>query len=59
MLEHYDAMVNFYGDKGVTIFRKHLHTYSKSMANAAVFRDKINRIENPVIMRDEIEAFFS
>ena len=59
VLEHYDAMVNFYGDKGVTIFRKHLHTYSKSMANAALFRDKINRIENPVIMRDEIEAFFS
>ncbi len=59
VLEHYDAMINFYGDKGVTIFRKHLHTYSKSLPNASVFRDKINRIENQMLMRDEIEAFFS
>lgn len=59
VLEHFDAMVNFYGDKGVTIFRKHLHTYSKSMQNASMFRDKINRIDNQVIMRSEIEAFFS
>ncbi len=59
VLEHFDAMVNFYGDKGVTIFRKHLHTYSKSMSNASLFRDKINRIDNQVVMREEIEAFFS
>ncbi|HIP60917.1 MAG TPA: tRNA-dihydrouridine synthase [Campylobacterales bacterium] len=59
VLEHFDAMVNFYGDKGVTIFRKHLHTYSKSMSNASLFRDKINRIDCQVLMREEIEAFFS
>ena len=59
VLEHFDAMVDFYGDKGVTIFRKHLHTYSKSMSNASLFRDKINRIDCQMLMREEIEAFFS
>ncbi len=59
VLEHYDAMINFYGEKGAYIFRKHLHTYSKSMPNAATFRDKVNRIDNISVMRDEIEEFFS
>ena len=59
VLEHFDAMVDFYGNKGVTIFRKHLHTYSKSMQNASVFRDKINRIDDQQLMRKEIELFFS
>ncbi len=59
VLEHFDAMVSFYGEKGALIFRKHLHTYSKSMQNGASFRDKVNRIENEVLMREEIEAFFS
>ena len=59
VLEHFDAMVDFYGNKGVTIFRKHLHTYSKSMQNGSVFRDKINRIDDQQLMRKEIELFFS
>jgi len=59
VLEHYDAMINFYGEKGAYIFRKHLHTYSKSMQNGSIFRDKVNRIDNIVTMREEIEAFFS
>jgi tRNA-dihydrouridine synthase B len=59
VLEHYDAMLDFYGEIGAKIFRKHLHTYSKSLPDASSFRDKINRIDNPIVLRAEIEAFFS
>ena len=58
VLEHYDNMLSFYGEKGVTIFRKHLHTYSKGFPEAAAFRDKVNRIEDRDEMRRVIEEFF-
>ncbi len=58
ILEHLNQMVNFYGDSGIKIFRKHLHRYSKGRANASEFRDKINRIDNLEKMRDELEIFF-
>jgi tRNA-dihydrouridine synthase B len=59
VLEHYDAMLEFYGEKGATIFRKHVHTYSKSFPNASQFRDKINRIDDIEIIRQMIVDFFS
>jgi tRNA-dihydrouridine synthase B len=59
VLEHYDAMVEFYGELGPRIFRKHLHTYSKSLPNASSFRDKVNRMDDQILLRAEIEAFFS
>jgi len=58
ILEHFDAMLSFYGEKGAFIFRKHLHRYSKSFPNASEFRDRINRIEKSALIREEIEAFF-
>ena len=58
VLEHYEAMLDFYEEKGVSIFRKHLHTYSKGFREASEFRDKINRMENPDEMREAIKAFF-
>ncbi len=58
VLEHYDNMLDFYGIKGAFIFRKHLHTYSKGFPEAAAFRDKVNRIEDTVRMREAIENFF-
>ncbi len=59
VLEHFDAMVDFYGDIGVRIFRKHLHTYSKSMPDASSFRDRVNRVDDKKVLRVEIERFFS
>lgn len=59
VLEHYDNMCHFYGDKGPSIFRKHLHTYSKGMREASEFRNLINRIDDAHLMRYEIETFFS
>ncbi len=58
VLRHFDLMVEFYGNKGVGIFRKHIHNYSKGFANASEFRDRINRIDDPLSSRACIEEFF-
>ncbi len=58
ILEHFYGIVDFYGDMGVKIFRKHLHTYSKGIANGASFRDRINKIEEPSEMEKAIREFF-
>lgn len=59
IMEHFDAMLTFYQEKGVSIFRKHLHTYSKGYPEASTFRDTINRIEDPAEARAYIDAFFT
>ncbi len=58
ILEHFDAMIEFYSEFGAVMFRKHLHTYSKGMQGASAFRERINSINDPSIMREEIERFF-
>lgn len=59
VLEHYNGMLEFYGHRGVSIFRKHLHTYSKGLQGASDFRNRINLVTDETIMRDEITTFFS
>lgn len=59
VLEHYNGMLEFYGQRGVSIFRKHLHTYSKGLQGASDFRNRINLVTDETIMRDEIITFFS
>jgi len=59
VLEHFDQMINFYGEYGVVLFRKHLHTYSKYGYKAASeFRNKINYITDVKEAREVIEEFF-
>ncbi|MDR3178425.1 MAG: tRNA-dihydrouridine synthase [Campylobacteraceae bacterium] len=60
VLEHFQFMREFYADKmGVILFRKHLHAYSKSIPEAAVFRHKVNAILDADEMREEIKRFFA
>jgi len=60
VLEHFDQMIDYYDQYGAIIFRKNLHSYSKAgYKGASLFRDTINRIENPNEMREEVERFFS
>ena len=60
VLEHFDQMIAHYEDYGVLIFRKNLHAYSKAgYAGASAFRNEVNRIEDPIEMRECIESFFS
>lgn len=58
ILEHFDNMVEFHGDYGTVLFRKHLHNYSKGYDEASTFRHTINRIEDVVEARKLIEEFF-
>ncbi|MCI6217515.1 MAG: tRNA-dihydrouridine synthase [Helicobacter sp.] len=58
VLEHFDKMVEFYGERGVIMFRKNLHAYSKGRHNAHEFRNTINSMTNPSQARQEIEEFF-
>jgi tRNA-dihydrouridine synthase B len=60
VLEHFDQMVAYYDKYGAIMFRKNLHSYSKAgFQGASAFRDTINRMEDPVQMREVIDAFFS
>ena len=59
VLEHFDAMIEFYGEKGATIFRKHVHTYSKNFPNASQARDNVNRVDDVALIREMIVDFFS
>ena len=59
ILEHYDEVLKFHGVHGAIMFRKLLHSYSKGYSGAAEFRDIINTIKDPSIMRDMIDTFFT
>jgi len=58
ILEHYDKMLEFYGEYGVIIFRKLLHAYSKGYTGANEFRDIVNKVSNKDVMRDLVDSFF-
>jgi tRNA-dihydrouridine synthase B len=60
VLEHFDQMIDYYDKYGAIIFRKNLHSYSKAgYKGASLFRDRVNRIEDPLEMREVVEEFFS
>jgi len=58
VMDHFDAMVSYYGAYGVKLFRKHLHTYSKGYPNATAFRDRINREDDALSARKLVDDFF-
>jgi tRNA-dihydrouridine synthase B len=59
IMEHYDKMIEFYGGRGVAMFRKHTHTYSKGYEGASALRDQVNHIDDPSEYRKVIDDFFS
>jgi len=58
IMEHFERMVAFYGPRGVPMFRKHIHTYSKGYAGASALRNDVNRIDDVDTFRALIDAFF-
>jgi tRNA-dihydrouridine synthase B len=58
ILEHFNQMINFYGEYGVILFRKHAHAYSKGIAKASEFRSKINEAKDIEVVRKLIEEYF-
>ena len=58
ILKHLDNMVDFYGQRGVIIFRKHLHTYSKGIRNSKEFRDIVNKTASKGELSKIIKDYF-
>jgi len=58
IIEHLKAMIEWYGEYGVVLFRKHLHTYSKGYKGASEFRTKINTISSSDEIFKVINLFF-
>ncbi|WP_459885835.1 tRNA dihydrouridine synthase DusB [Caminibacter profundus] len=58
ILEHFNQMINFYGEYGVILFRKHAHAYSKGIAKASEFRSKINEAKEVEVVKELIEEYF-
>jgi len=58
--EHYRAMLDHYTPQvGVKIARKHLGWYTKGLHGSADFRNKVNFIDDPVRVLDELERFYT
>ena len=58
IMEHFDKMIEFYGARGVVMFRKHTHTYSKGYRGASMLRNSVNKINDVQEYRDVIDEFF-
>jgi tRNA-dihydrouridine synthase B len=58
IMEHYDKMIEFYGPRGVNMFRKHVHTYSKGYRGASALRNEVNRVDDPQETRALLDDFF-
>jgi tRNA-dihydrouridine synthase B len=59
IMEHFDKMIEFYGQHGVAMFRKHTHTYSKGYRGASALRNCVNSISNIQEYRTVIDDFFN
>ena len=58
IMEHYDKMIEFYGEHGVPMFRKHTHTYSKGFRGASTLRNQVNSITDVTEYRALLDDFF-
>jgi tRNA-dihydrouridine synthase B len=57
--EHYKSMLEHYGREiGVKIARKHIGWYTKGLHGSADFRNKVNIIDDPDRVLDEIRCFY-
>ncbi len=60
ILEHYEAMLDLYGsDHGVGIARKHLGWYTKGLHGSAEFRNKVNAVNEPSVVKAMVANFYA
>ncbi len=60
ILSHYDAILEYYGErKGIPFARKHLSSYCTGFDGSAAFRADLNKMKDPVQVRDALKAFFA
>jgi len=58
IMEHFDKMIEFYGEYGAILFRKHTHTYSKGYKGASALRNQVNTISDVSEFRKVLDEFF-
>lgn len=58
VLKHLDSMFEFYGERGIIMFRKNLHAYAKGKKDSSKYRDFVNSESNYELIRESIENFF-
>ncbi|MCV0383431.1 MAG: tRNA dihydrouridine synthase DusB [Erythrobacter sp.] len=59
LIGHYRDMLALYGtDVGTRVARKHLGWYTKGLHGSAEFRNRVNFIDDPVEVIDELERFY-
>ncbi len=60
LIVHLKGCHQLYGDfRGVRIARKHIAWYCKGVRNAAVFREAVNKIDDPCEQLNYVEHFFA
>lgn len=60
VLEHYDEMLLHYGvQNGVMVARKHIGWYSSGLFESASFRQRVNQIVDPNVVKEEIARFYN
>ena len=59
VLEHYDAMLEHYGEHGLMIARKHIGWYSSGLFDASSYRSRINHITDAKLVKQEIIDFYN
>lgn len=59
VIEHYHAMLAHYGPEvGVKLARKHIGWYTRGMFGSAEFRNRVNFIDDPATVLDEVTRFY-
>ena len=58
VLEHFDRLLSYYGQKGLYIARKHIAWYASGHSNVAQFRQNVYNEENVDNVRALIKEFF-
>ncbi len=59
LMEHYDDILSHYGiEAGVRIARKHIGWYTKGLHSSADFRNEVNRMDDPAMVKLALRDFY-
>lgn len=59
VLNHLDSMFDFYGERGMIMFRKNLHAYAKGYRDSSQYRAFINSEKDYCKIRESVKIFFN
>jgi tRNA-dihydrouridine synthase B len=59
VLNHYEEILNLYGTvNGVRVARKHIGWYSSGLHSGAEYRQNVNRLTDPNLVKETIRSFY-